>query len=155
MTAPPPPLAPVPGPVLLAPDQVIERLGVASFLSKIRREGTWALPRVFRVAAFMGEAIIDLTRVQIGPGTSDIEVMCIMGTVRVVVPHGLRVECSGTPIMGQFGLTRQSDAMPSPDAPLVRIIGTAFMGEVKVRVVDPAAPSRLAAWLQRRRAALG
>jgi predicted membrane protein len=124
------------------------------FVSKIARQGSWAMPRTLRVAAIMGEAVIDLTRVQIGPGTSVIEVLSVMANVRVIVPHGLRVECTGTPVMGTFTLARASDAVPAPEAPLVRITGTSIMSEVRVKVIDPASPGRFAAWLKRRRAQL-
>lgn len=138
-------------PVLVPGDQVRDRDGSVTILSKVARKGAWALPRHFRVAAFMGEVDLDLTQILIAPGVSEIEVLCIMGQVNIVAPHGLNVECTGHAVMGQFGLKQRSDAVPAPEAPVVRITGTAFMGEVKVRVVDPAAPG----WLARQLRAIG
>lgn len=152
MTTPPAvPAAAAPGPVLVPADHIPDRLGAVAILSKISREGAWALPRALRVAAFMGQIDLDLTRVQIAPGLSEIEVMCVMGHVNIVAPHGLNIECTGDPILGRFSLKRVSGALASPDAPVVRIKGTALMGEVTVKVVDPAAPRRFRAWLEQRR----
>lgn len=129
----------LPGPVLVPVNQVREHDGSVTILSKIVRTGVWSLPRHLRVASFMAQVDLDLTQIQIAPGTSEIEVLCIMGQVNILAPHGLNVECAGQAVMGQFRIRRTSDAVASPEAPVVRITGTAIMGEVKVKVVDPAA----------------
>ena len=143
----PPPSPPVPqyaiGPALVPPTDVPERNGVMSVLSNVSRNGEWVLPRLFRALAFMGEAKLDLTQVRLAPGTSEIEVRCFMGTVKIIVPHNLRVECAGTPLLGEFTLKHVSKATPHPDAPLIRISGSALMGSVVVKVVDPNAPKGL------------
>ena len=61
------------------------------------------------------------------------------------MPPGLRVECDGNPIIGSFDIRRQTERTAAPDAPLVRISGSAFLGSVDVKVVDPDAPG----WLDR------
>ena len=71
-------------------------------------------------------------------------------TVKIIVPHNLRVECAGTPLLGEFTLKHVSKATPHPDAPLIRISGSALMGSVVVKVVDPNAPKgldKLRAWV--------
>lgn len=120
-------------------------------LSSIVRTGRWDLPRAMRVASFMGQVNLDLTQVAIAPGVSTIEVLCIMGEVKIVVPNSLRVECSGNPVLGEFQFKGAGVAPASPNAPLVRITGTAFAGNVTVRLVDPNAPRWWASWLARRR----
>jgi predicted membrane protein len=96
----------------------------------------------------MGQVDLDLTRVQLAPGASDIEVLAIMGQVNVIVPHNLHVECDGDSLMGEFRLRRETDGIPSPDAPTVRISGHTYMGSVHVKVVDPTIPN----WRDKRRA---
>lgn len=116
-----------------------------AFASHARRDGDWILPRLFRAVALAGNVEIDLTRVHVGEGTSQIEVKAIMGAVTIFVPPWLRVECNGTPIIGGFDLTRKVASTSAPDAPLIRISGTAFMGAVDVKVIDPNARG----WLNR------
>ena len=106
-------------------------------MSGVTREGEWVMPRVLRAITVMGSAVIDLTQVRIAPGTSQIDARAIMGEIIIIVPHNLRVECTGQPLMGNFAVKRSAVAVPVPDAPLVRITGVAFMANVEVKVIDP------------------
>jgi hypothetical protein len=110
------------------------------------------LPRLFRALAIMGEVKIDLRNIRIGAGTSEIQVRAFMGNIEITIPHNLRVECDGIPFLGEFSVKQKSMWHPSPDAPLIRITGGAFMASVKVRVVDPAgsrtALDRVKAWVK-------
>jgi hypothetical protein len=65
-----------------------------------------------------------------------------------LVPPDLRIECEVEPVIGSFEVAREAESTRSPDAPLVRITGTAFMGSVEVKVIDPNAPS----WFEKLRA---
>ena len=132
-------------------ESVPDRQGVMACLSNAKRNGGWVLPRLFRALAIMGEVKLDLRDVHLGAGTSEIQVRAVLGNIEITVPHNLRVECDGTPFLGEFNIKRRSKGMPSPDAPLIRITGGAFMASVKVRVIDPTAPStldRVRAWVQ-------
>jgi Cell wall-active antibiotics response 4TMS YvqF len=131
------------GPLLVPPTGVAERGGVMSVLSNVSRNGEWVLPRLLRALTVMGDTKLDLTQIRLAPGASEIDVRCFMGNVKIVVPHNLRVECVGTPFLGEFTLKHVSRATPSPDAPLIRITGSAFMGSVVVKVIDPNSPRGL------------
>lgn len=137
------PQAPRVVPASVAP----ERAGVAACFSKAVREGDWLLPRGFRAVALMGSVKLDLTRSAVAEGVSDIEIVCVMGSVEIIVPHQLRVECDGDQTVGSFEITHDSGSAPAADAPLLRIRGRVFMGSVDVKVVDPNAPG----WLERLR----
>lgn len=135
-------------PTVVASELVPERRGGVSVLSNVTRRGDWDLPRLFRAAAFMGNIELDLTRARVGPGTSHIEIAAFLSSVTVIVPPELRVECEVDPLMGSFEVKRDAQGTTSPDAPLVRITGTAVLTSVEVRVVDPNAPG----WVERLRA---
>jgi Cell wall-active antibiotics response 4TMS YvqF len=153
MTSPTPPADQPPvvaagiAPVLVPAEAVSAEKGVMSFMSSLTVQGEWLMPRRFRVLCVMGNASIDLSEVRIAPGESDIEVRAIMGEVKIVVPHNLRVECHGHPVMGEFKVKRLPTSRPVPDAPLVRITGVAVMGSVSIKVIDPNEPT----WLHRLR----
>jgi len=125
------------GPVMLPAESVPGRQGVMACMGRVSRDGKWVLPRLFRVVCVMGEVVLDLTNVQLGPGASDIEVLVIAGEIKITIPHNLHVECDDNSVLGEFKVRRATDAVPSPDAPTVCIRGTAFMGTVNVKVVDP------------------
>jgi hypothetical protein len=112
---------------------------MVAFISHSARAGDWILPRRFRAIAFMGGLDLDLTHARVGSGTSRIEVKSIMGSVTVIVPPDIRVECQGDSIIASFDIDR-ADVSPPADAPLVVITGTAVLGAVHVKVVDPNAP---------------
>jgi len=135
------------GPVLIPDAYVPDRGGVTSIMSAVSRNGEWVLPRIFRVVAVMGEVELDLSHVQLGAGLSEIEIVSVMANVTIIVPHNLRVQCEGHPVMGEFRLKSKVASAALADAPLVRVRGTAFMAGVTVKVVDPIAPD----WRERRR----
>jgi hypothetical protein len=105
-----------------------------AFLSSINQEGDWILPRLFRIVSFMGNAELDLTSVRIGAGESHVEIRCMWGNVEITVPPDVRVEVDGHPLLAVFEVARSAPSTLSPDAPLVRITGSAFMGAVTINV---------------------
>lgn len=119
---------------------VPERRGAVAILSSMRRDADWILPRLFRVFAFWGNAEIDLTQALLAPGTSEIEIRCIMASVEIIVPPDVRVESEVDAMLGSAEVQRQVASTTSPDAPTVRITGSAFLGSVEIKVVDPNAP---------------
>lgn len=142
----PPALRPrVAPPAVIPPDLVPDQRGAVAFLSSINRRGDWLLPRELRVVSFMGNVELDLTSVRMGPGESRIEIRCVWGNVEITVPPDIRVEIDGRPVIGVFEIERSVKTTPPPDAPLVRITGSAVMGAVTVNIVDPNAPG----WLEK------
>ena len=135
---------------MISDDLVPDRRGTVSFLSSVKREGDWILPRNYRALTVMGSLELDLTRARIGSGTTLIELVSVMGSVSVVVPPDLRLECEGDPFVGSFEVTRNTPSTTSPDAPLVRIKGSAVLGSVEIKVIDPNAPG----WFEKLRARL-
>ena len=125
----------------IAPHLVPERRGSVAVLSSMRRDADWILPRLFRVFAFWGSVELDLTQALLAPGTSEIEIRCIMASVQIIVPPDLRVESEVDAVLGSAEVQRKVASSPSADAPTVRITGSAFLGSVEIKVVDPNAPT--------------
>jgi Cell wall-active antibiotics response 4TMS YvqF len=127
---------------LIVPQEMVPAVrGVTSFLSSQVRAGDWILPRLFRAVSFAGSVTIDLTSARFGAGTSRIEVVAIMGSIEVLVPPDVRVECDGDAVLGSFDLQGQKWSTPAVGAPTVHVTGTAYLGSAEVRVVNPNAPS--------------
>ena len=133
---------------VVSPDLVPDRRGVTGVLSHVKRDGEWLLPRLFRAFAFMGNVELDLTRVRIGPGTTRMELVCIFGSITVVVPPEIRVETFGDPFIGSYEIQRSAESTAAPDAPLIEIHGSVYMGSIEIKIVDPNAPG----WFDRLRA---
>jgi hypothetical protein len=136
--------------MLVPPETVPERQGTLCALSNVKRDGAWMLPRLFRAVSIMGEVKLDLRDVRLGAGVSEIQVCAVLGNIRIIAPHNLRVEVEGTRVLGEFKVRRTSKSLPSPEAPIVRITGGSYLGSVIVRIVDPEAPTaldRVRAWV--------
>ena len=114
-----------------------------AILSHIRRDADWILPRLFRIFAFWGNAELDLTHVLLGPGTSTIEIRCIMASVEIRVPPDLRVESEVDAVLGSAEVQREAATTMSPGTPTVRITGSTFLGSIEIKVIDPNAPGLL------------
>ena len=136
-----PPAVVQPAHPTLEAHQVPERRGTVAILSSARRDADWILPRLFRVFTFWGNTELDLTSVLLGPGTSVIDIRCIMGNVEISVPPDLRVESEVDAVLGSADVRREIASTTSPDAPTVRITGTTFLGSIEIKVVDPNRPS--------------
>lgn len=98
------------------------------------RAGHWIPARQTNAVAVMGSAVLDLREAQFGPGETAISAFAVMGSVEIIAPPGLYVECGGSAVMGTFEEQRQVAATPfSPDAPLLRVDGFALMGSVEIK----------------------
>jgi len=142
-TSSPPAVVPAPAHPTLTPNQVPQRRGAVAVLSHTRRDADWVLPRLFRVFAFWGNVELDLTNVLLGAGTSVVEIRCIMASVEIIVPPDLRVESEVDAVLGSAEVRREVASTNASDAPLVRITGSAVLGSIEIKVVDPNAPSLL------------
>jgi hypothetical protein len=138
-----PPAVPQPVHPTLAPELVPERRGAMAILSHMRRDADLILPRLFRIFAFWGNAELDLTHVLLGPGTSTIEIRCIMASVEIRVPPDLRVESEVDAVLGSAEVQREAATTTSPGTPTVRITGSTFLGSIEIKVIDPNAPGLL------------
>lgn len=120
-----------------------------ALMSEIKRRGEWTPARRNVIRVFMGKATIDLREAHLAPGVdTEFEVFICMAEVLFILPPGIAVECEGMPIMASFD---DSGALggSAPDAPRIRITGTAIMGAVKIRTRLPG-ESALAAWRRQR-----
>lgn len=117
-------------------------------MSTFRREGDWTPNRVTVLKAIMADVHIDLRDATFVDREIELDLMCVMASVQIFVPPGVRVECDGVGFMGEFS-GRHDDSRTDDDAPIVRVRGSAIMGTVKVETRLPG-ESRLAAWRRRR-----
>ncbi len=130
-----------PGPVSAPPP---ERRMLA-LMSEIKRRGEWTPAQRNVIRVFMGKATIDLREAHLALGVvTEFEVFVCMAEVLFILPPGVAVECEGMPIMASFD-DSGTHGGSAPDAPRIRITGTAIMGAVKIRTRLPG-ESALAAW---------
>lgn len=130
-----------------------------TIMSETKRRGDWRIPSRLVLPVALGDVYLDLREAQLTAPTTIIEVQGLMGEVKVVVPDSVRVECSGSAIMGEFGdLEAGTAGPPPPTAPVVRVVGAMIMGQVRVFRTSapvgtgPFAIDGMAGWKHERRA---
>lgn len=117
-----------------------------AIMSTFRRDGDWTPHRSTVLKAVMSNARIDLRDATFVDGEIDFDVTAVMAEVVILVPPGVRVDCDGFAFMGEFS-GRHDPTRALPDAPLVRVRGSAIMATV---VVETRLPGE-SKWAARRR----
>ncbi len=109
-----------------------------ALFGETKRVGRWIPARQNTFVAALGSAVIDLREALLGPGECRIQAIAFMGSVEILVPPGLHVQCAGSAILGSFGeQPGDGSATLDADAPMVRIDGLAVLGSVEVNCRRP------------------
>jgi hypothetical protein len=112
-----------------------ERKGVVSVLGSARRAGHWALPRQLRAVSTLGRVELDLRQATLSEDTTEIEIFALFGSVRIVVPPGIRVECDVDTLAASAEVeSAPGDGGQGAGVPTVRVRGTAVFSSVEVVV---------------------
>jgi hypothetical protein len=113
----------------------VPRSRLVAFMSSTRRVGRWAVPRDLRFIAMMSDSKLDLTSAALPVGgVVNIELTAVMASVRIIVPPDMRVINDMHSIMSDVGSSADEVDSGSGMSPVIRLTGTAFMGDVKVKV---------------------
>jgi len=127
----------------LPPESISENSVMVGIMgSGGRRDGAWVPARHNWAVGVMGGSELDFREAQLGPGVTEVHGFAIMGAVQVLVPHDVRVECTGIGIMGGFDHKRTVTSTTDPKAPVIRVTGVAIMGAVEVTVRYPGETAR-------------
>ncbi len=102
-----------------------------------KRAGQWVPARRNTAVAVMGSVRIDLREARLGPGTTTITAVTFMGSVEVLTPPGMHVQCAGSAVFGSFehGDSEHGGSDPAPVGPdesMVRVDGFSVFGSVEI-----------------------
>jgi hypothetical protein len=114
---------------------------VRALFSNIERCDQVVMPHATRVEAVFGNVEIDLRKAIFASGITEIAVKAIFSSIEIVVPADMTVEVHGAGIFGNFEGTSRTIA--DPDAPTLRIVGSAIFASVVVRTLPPLRVQRL------------
>jgi hypothetical protein len=128
---------------------VESRLVLRAIFSNIERRDQSVMPRAAQVEAIFGNVELDLRRTAFAPGVTELRVKAIFGSIEIAVPADITVEVHGAGVFGNFeGATR---ATADPDAPTLRIVGSAIFASVVVKTLPPLRVQKLVEQLRARR----
>src|SRR5579884_2079100 len=109
-----------------------------AIMSSTRRQGRWAVPRDLRVVAMMSDTRLDLTAALLPVGgVVNIELTAVMASCRIIVTPGMNVINDLHSFIADVRSSADElapDNLASARTPVIRLTGTAFMSEVKVKV---------------------
>jgi Cell wall-active antibiotics response 4TMS YvqF len=113
--------------------------GIVSIFSENKKEGRWAVPRHLRVLSVFASVKVDLREAVLQSSVSVIEAIAVFAEVQIIVPPDIAIECDGDAFMGTFTVSnskRKGGAVGQPPlgAPVVRVIGSAYLGNVVVKI---------------------
>ena len=134
-------------PVIRLADHAPERRYLA-VMSNLHKGGDWTPSRLTSIKAVMANVKIDLRDATFVNREIEFEILAVMSETTILVPPGVRVECDGFAIMGEFS-DRHDASGDDPDAPVIRIRGTSVMASVVVKTRLPG-ETKLAAWRRTR-----
>lgn len=129
--APRPSSAPLARPMDMTPER-----RYLAIMSSFRKGGDWTPNPRTTIKAIMADVKIDLRDATFMDREISFDILAVMAEATILVPPGVRLECDGFAVMGEFS-DRHDSSGSDPDAPLVRIHGTAVMGRVTVQTRLP------------------
>ena len=104
---------------------------LVGILSGVDRKGLWKPAKKNRVFVLMGGVDLDFSEAVLPPGITEVEFLCLMGGLDIIVPEGINVEVNGIPIMG--GIDKKVSDEHYPGSPTLKIQGLVIMGGVDIK----------------------
>lgn len=105
---------------------------ITAIMTSVERSGTWQVPQHSRVVVFLGECKLDLRGARISARATTFDVRVLMGNLEIVVPEGVETIVDAT-IVAASRTVRLDGQPPPPDAPVIRITGSAVASSITVR----------------------
>lgn len=114
---------------------------VLAVLGNVERRGRFQVPDGYRATSVLGNIELDLRDVTFPDGVTQIHVRAVLGNIEIVVPPHLPVECEGTGILASFAELNRMPAEGAATGPVLRIVGSALLGNVEIRTLPRGLPS--------------
>ena len=99
---------------------------------EFKKKGKWRPARNNKIFSFLGGLDLDFTEAELAPGETDFEFFCVLGGIDIIVPTGINIEISGTPILG--GIENKVPYEHYPGQPTLRFHGMTFLGGVDIKL---------------------
>ncbi len=119
-------------------DQAVAVFGEA------KREGAWTPAEDTKAIAVMGSVVLDLREARLATREISVFALSFFGSVEIVVPPGLDVECGVSAVFG--GVEHKPPEPPQPpfgpERPCVRVRGISVFGSVEVHYRYPGESKR-------------
>jgi hypothetical protein len=109
-----------------------------AILGDQRREGPWVVPRHYTATAVMGSVLLDLREASFEQAEVTISCTVFMGDVKIRVGPDVNVVDQVSTILAETKQRSSRDLPPPPPGgPVLRVTGTAVLGDVTVERLAP------------------
>jgi hypothetical protein len=119
----------------LASPQARRGRRVLALLGNVERRGQFQVPDGYRVTSVLGNVELDLRDVVFPEGVTHVHVRAVLGNIEIIVPPSLAVDCDGSGILASFASMNRLPAEGTGAGPLLRILGSAVLGNVEIRTL--------------------
>lgn len=109
---------------------------ITNIFGDTKRLGRWRIPDRLHVLNVFGDITLDLRDALTNADEIYIDVRCLFGDVKIIVPEGVEAELSATPIFGD----KKLDLAPVPrvpGTPLILVNAKVAFGDLKVFSLGP------------------
>lgn len=112
-----------------APERTVKTVVL---LSGVERTGLWRIAETSSLLVVLGNCKLDLRRATIAASLTTIHVRVVLGSLEVIVPHGVEVELDASSVLSSKTL-RVTGPNPVGDPPRIVITGVVVGGSLTVR----------------------
>ena len=105
---------------------------IIALVGDSKQQGRWRVAPRTRVVAVLGDVTLDLKAATFEGQEISIDAIALVGDVTIVVPKGMDVDMSGTPILGDHSL-RVAEGPAREVLPMLRVHARAIVGDVTIR----------------------
>lgn len=113
-----------------------------SIFAEVKKEGWWTPTPVILGRVVFGSMLLDLREAELPPEGITIDLDVIFGDCKVLLPPGIGADVDATAMMGTVTDKSQRGL---PNAPIIRVRGSALFGEITVKTMLPK-PARMESW---------
>ncbi|MBB6174143.1 hypothetical protein HNR23_004203 [Nocardiopsis mwathae] len=118
---------------------------IVAVLSGTERKGRWLVEPRTNVSSLLGTVELDFREAVLAQREVSVQCAVFLGTLEIIVPHGVRVVNNTTAVLGTSEITG-TDAVTDPNAPTIRLSGTCILGTIEVKAKGPRG-----SWFKRRK----
>lgn len=106
---------------------------VVAVCSSSARRGRWRPGAHTRAVSVMGDISIDLTEAVFEQQVTEINVVCVLGNVDILVPENVTLRGYGSGVLGNFEVRGEARGATDPQAPVVIVRGFTLLGNIEAR----------------------
>ncbi|MBN2440805.1 MAG: hypothetical protein JXJ04_05650 [Spirochaetales bacterium] len=104
---------------------------IMSILGSVKRKGVWKPPKNLQMVVVLGDAHLDFTQAEFPPGTTEIDISCVLGSTEIIVPQGVNIENHCISILGE--VNDKSVRNQNPYNPTLKLIGKVVLGSLEIK----------------------